>query len=325
MKTLQRTGLKIYINTKKMKKLLQIEKTSWLHMVNPSHSEIDDIVEKYDLHEIIEEDLKEKNTQDKIDVYDDSFFLILHFPKYHTHSHKHYENELNFIIRKDFIFSFSKHPTNTIETIKEEYLKEFSEEEIDKELKSSPYYILYQVLDWLYDKTISWLKKFSSELLNVENEIFERWDNINKNLLWTLLKKSRNISFLKNLFLPHEEILWELNKATIKLHWWDLEVYFEDLQYKVDRIMNTIERLSENTESISSKYNTLVTLKTNSVVWMLTTVTVLVGLMTLITGFYGMNVQLPWQDTWSMRIVISSTMILVAVFMLLLFKKKNRM
>jgi len=316
-----------------MKQLLNIEKTSWIHLVNPSNHEINNIVDKYDLHEIIEEDLKESNTQDKIDVYDNSLFLVLHFPKYHLDTKKHYSNEFNIIISNNFIFSFSKHTTKTIKSIKYNYMKERKEQNKEskenkenreeRELKSSPYYILYKILDELLDKTLLWLKKYNKELLAIEDEIFDKWDNINNDLLWILLRKSRNITFLKNLMQPHEEIVEELNKATIKLHQWDLEVYFEDLQYKIDKIMNTIKRFSDNTESISSKYNTLVTMKTNTVVSLLTTVTVVIGFLTLITGFYGMNVSLPGQNSPSMRVFISIIMLLLAIIMLLIFKKKD--
>lgn len=55
---------------------------TWFHCSNPSDKDINELVERYDLHEIIEEDISEVNTQDKVDVYDDSIFLVLHFPKF---------------------------------------------------------------------------------------------------------------------------------------------------------------------------------------------------------------------------------------------------
>jgi magnesium transporter len=59
-------------------------------MVNPHDDEVDEIVKKYDFHEIIEEDLKEENTHDKIDAYDDYVFLVLHFPKFNERKEKYY-------------------------------------------------------------------------------------------------------------------------------------------------------------------------------------------------------------------------------------------
>ncbi len=305
--------------------LTVIDDVKWIHLVNPTYDKIDSIVEKYDLHEIIEQDLKETNTQDKIDVYDDLIFIILHFPKYQVNIWKHFSNEFNIIIWKNFIISMSKHPTRTIQEIKDNYLDIVNEEDWtdeEKTLRKSPYYILYKILDSLYDKTLVSLKRFSNDLFELENKMFEE-DVLNKNLLSTLMKKWRNITFLKNLVLPHEEIIDEINNITKKMNNWDLDVYFEDLQYKSDKVSNIIKTLYVNVESLSNKYNTLVTLKTNSLMSILTIVTLILWFLTLITWFYWMNVNLPWQNISYMWFVIILLMVLLTILMFLLFRKKH--
>lgn len=65
-----------------MERILKIGKMTWFHCSNPTQKELDEIKNAYDLHEIIEDDISEVNTQDKVDVYDNSIFLVLHFPKF---------------------------------------------------------------------------------------------------------------------------------------------------------------------------------------------------------------------------------------------------
>ena len=67
-----------------MERVLKIGKMTRFHCSNPSKKELDEIKNTYDLHEIIEEDISEVNTQDKVDVYDNSIFLVLHFPKFQS-------------------------------------------------------------------------------------------------------------------------------------------------------------------------------------------------------------------------------------------------
>jgi magnesium transporter len=201
-----------------MKKLLTLKKVSRVHLVNPNDQEIDELVNTYDFHEIIEQDLREINTQNKIDVYDDLIFFVLHFPKFHTHSNKHYSNEFNFILGKNILISVSKHSTSTIEKIRQEYLDDLKTvDEEDKALIISPYYLLYRILDALYDKTIQGLNKFSDDLNSIQDKIFSG-KFMDKNLLNRLLIKSRNASFLRNTMDPQGEIIEELNKTTIKLY-----------------------------------------------------------------------------------------------------------
>jgi Mg2+ and Co2+ transporter CorA len=89
---------------------------------------------------------------------------------------------------------------------------------------------------------------------------------------------------------PQDEILEELHRLTQKLYEGSLDVYFEDLQYKLEKVLNAISLLNETTRSLSDTYTTLATVHTNKVVSALTIYTVVIGVMTLITGFRGMNV-----------------------------------
>jgi len=68
------------------------------------------------------------------------------------------------------------------------------------------------------------------------------------------------------MFRPHKEILDEMQSALPKFYKEDLDVYFEDLEYKLEKIMNTIAVSFENIESLADTYNSLMTIKTNSMI-----------------------------------------------------------
>lgn len=95
------------------------------------------------------------------------------------------------------------------------------------------------------------------------------------------------------MLIPQKDILTELHDLTEKLYGGDLDVYFEDAEYKFDKVMGMIAVVHETTVSLADTYGDLATVQTNQVVSALTIYTVVIGVMTLITGFYGMNVHLP--------------------------------
>lgn len=260
-----------------MSKILSIDGMSWMHFHHPSKEEIKEIVDTYDVHELIEEDIAEKTTQDKIDVYDDCIFLVLHFPKYDKKTEKYISNEFNVILGKDFIISVTKYHTNHIEGIREEYNQDLREDEDRDEhkFKLSPYYILYKIIDVMYDKVLLALHKFNLDLSSLEEEVFDE-SYSSKELLEKMLIKKRNIVFLKHIILPQVEIIEEIQKATMSFYGGDLDVYFEDLQYKTDKILSTINITMENTESLSMVYNTLANIKTNSIISLLTVLTIII-------------------------------------------------
>lgn len=57
--------------------------------------------------------------------------------------------------------------------------------------------------------------------------------------------------------------------------------------------MSQITIQNENVDSLYDTYSSLVSMKTNRAVTTLTIFTAVLGVMTLITGWYGMNVSLP--------------------------------
>jgi magnesium transporter len=280
------------------------------------------LVEKYHLHEIIEQDFLDFTTQDKIDVYDDCIFLIIRFPKYNAATKKHFANTMHAILGKNFLLTVTSHLTNNIQKIQDTYRAELAEDS-SEEFKLSPYYILYKIIDAMYDKALVGLGKFSQDLVRIEDNAVDT-NAIDENLLSELLIKKRNAILMKHLIAPHSEILRELQIATVNFYEGDLDVYFEDLQYKTDKILSLISIIKENTESLFDVSNTLTAMRTNKVISLLTIFTVILGILTRLSGMYGMNVALPFDDRPRAFSLLCVLMIGAAVTTMVYFRRKKR-
>jgi len=300
---------------------LTVGEMTWTHMVNPAHKDVASIVEKYNLHEIIEQDLMDFTTQDKIDVYDDCIFLIIRFPKYNEKARKHFPNMLHAVLGKNFILTITSHMTNNIQKIQDTYRAELAEEDAEA-FKLSPYYVLYKIIDAMYDKALVGLGKFSRDLIRIEDVAFDS-NSINEDLLSEVMMKKRNAILMRHIIAPHTEILGELQTATMNFYEGDLDVYFEDLQYKTDKILSLISIARENTESLFDISDTLATLKTTKVISILTIYTVITGILTWLSGMYGMNVSLPFENAPLAFTGICIVMLCLVVATMLYFRKKR--
>lgn len=308
-----------------LKNVLKIWKIKWIHLSKPTHHELEEAIKNLDLHEMVEQDLIEPSAHDKIDVYDDCIFLVIHFPKYNEKLWKYLSNEMNIILGRDFIITITKYPTNNIEKIRQEYEQEIKEEwEEAEEYKISPYYILYKIIDVMYDKILLGLNKFNLDLMEMEKQVFDK-SFVDTDLLKNVLIKKRNTVLLKTIISPQEEILVELQKVTANFYEGDLDVYFEDLEYKTSKILGHISIIHENIDSIGEIFNTLTNMMTNKNIGILTVLTVIIWIMTMISGIYGMNIWLPFQNYPGAFIVLIGFMVIMAVFTLLIFKKKKRL
>jgi len=297
--------------------------TTWIHLVDPDKKEIDKLVDKYNLHEIIEQDFLDFTTQDKIDTYDDCLFLVMRFPKYNTKTKKHFANQMHAILWKNFIITVTSYVTNNVEKIQNQYREEISEAEDDEKFKLSPYYILYKIIDAMYDKVLTSMTKFSQDLVKIEDTTMDK-NSLTPETLSELLVKKRSAVLMKHIITPHSEILSELQTATMNFYEWDLDVYFEDLQYKTDKILSLVSIAYENTESLFDMTDTLTTIRTNKTISILTIFTVLLWILTWISWLYGMNVDLPAQNMFWVFWRLLGWMIAIAIITMIYFKRKKR-
>jgi Mg2+ and Co2+ transporter CorA len=196
-----------------MKQVRKFGTMNWIHYASPTPAEILALIDEYELHELIAEDLQEMTVQHKIDQYDDVIFVVLNFPKYNVTTKKYLLNEFNIILGKDSIITLSRYEATHIGKIIAEYKEDLEESDTQDEeaFKVSPYYILYTIIDAMYDKTIKAQASSSRDLVMLESSI--TGTTITKNVIEELMKKKANIAFLKYTFIPQREILRELQQV----------------------------------------------------------------------------------------------------------------
>ncbi len=172
-----------------MKTTLRFGQTTWIHYASPNEQELQEFIEEYDFHELIAEDLLDTYVQPKIDQYDNDIFIVLTFPKYNLQTKKYIVNEFNAILGKDYIITISTYEANHIAKIVEQYKDELAESDIKDEeaYKVSPYYILYTIIDEMYNKTLKAQANGMKDIVMLENNISET--DIAKIPLDDLMKK----------------------------------------------------------------------------------------------------------------------------------------
>ena len=132
-----------------------------------------------------------------------------------------------------------------------------------------------------------------------------------------MMIKKRNIITLKHMVKPQIAAIKIIELRMKSIFGESLEVYFENLDDKIQKIAAEIELLHENIESMESTLKTLFDLETNSTIKYLTIFSAFMLPLTLITSFYGMNVEhVPFHD----GVVFSSIIgLLVGLFGVLLY------
>lgn len=306
-----------------MRTTLRFDHTRWIHYASPTPQEIEELIEEFDFHELIADDLLDMNVQPKIDQYDNDIFIVLQFPKFNQQTRKYLINEFNAILGKDYIITLSTYEANHIVKIIDEYKQDLAESDIKDEeaYKVSPYYILYTIVDQMYDKTLKAQSYSMKDIVMLEWTITA--NTIQKLQLDELMKKKSNTTHLKYTFLPQKPILMEIQKACVGFYEGDLDVYFEDLESKLEKILNNSMIMTETLQSITETYDELMTRQMNDTMRILTILTAIPAMLGLIASFYWMNVPLPFmygELTWLWLLL---SMVVVIVLLLFVFRRRK--
>ncbi len=255
----------------------------WQDYVNPPLDEVDAIVEKYHFHSLDRDAILEENQYARLDSYDDYIFLVLHFPKYDSGTERYIQNELNIFIAREYLITFRYYQSRTIRKAYDRY-----EENILNGKEASSAFLLYDIIDNYLDKTMQMLEKFGKDLKVLERDLFRvQWtETIRK-----IMTKKRNIITLKHMMKPQISVL-KMIEIRMKERFSDeVEFYFENLEDKLDKIFSEILLLQENIDSMEDTLKSIFELDTNTTIRYLTVFSAFMLPLTLVTGFFGMNIE----------------------------------
>lgn len=267
----------------------------WIDAVDLNKDEIIRILESYDFHELDIEASLEWNQKARIDIYDDYSFLVFHFPKYNPIRKVYELNEYNIFLGKNFLITFRDFHWNHIDRIFNYYKDQRNVNELvedEEEIKITTWYILYEIIQTMLEKMFRVSRTNHKEVRILENQVFE---NNDYNLVRDIMIKKRNIILIKNMFKPQVMLFKQLEYTINKMYEWEMEVYFEDLEDKLDQILSEMSILQEYIDSVEDAFKTMLDIKTNSVIKLLTIFSAFMLPLTLVTSFYWMNIDLPFQ------------------------------
>lgn len=274
-----------------MIKEVTVGKVKWIDGVDLDRKSILQILNKYNFDELDIEACLEGNLRARADSHNNYFFVALHFPKYNPKLKVYELNKFNIFIGLDFIITLRSYSWSNVEKIFEKYVHLSESKDTDKTTISS-WHILYEIIQVLLTKMYSIIHYFKNDIQHLEKQIFS---NMSPSLVRDIMVKKRNIVVLKNILKLQSWVMPSFEIAVNKLFGWKMEMYFDDLQDKMSYVIWDIEIIEEYFIFIENAYKTMIDIETGHIIRLLTIFSAFDLPLTLITSFYGMNVDLPFQ------------------------------
>lgn len=153
--------------------------------------------------------------------------------------------------------------------------------------------MLYEIIQEMLEKMFRLSSNIRRDIVAIEKDVFEQTKS---SLVRHILIKKRNIVVLKHMLQPQIPVLKSLEVHMNTFFNNQIEAYFEDLEDKMQKILTDILILEEQIESIEDAFKSMIDIQTNNIIKFLTVFSAFLLPLTLITSFYGMNINLPFQE-----------------------------
>jgi magnesium transporter len=185
----------------------------------------------------------------------------------------------------------------------------------------SPAYLLYEILEKSFNYCFPMLEKIGQKLDLIEDDLYE--DQSRKTLEEISVITQDVINF-RRVIKPQRFFVNDLENTDLKFIDDKLDIYFDDIADKIERIWELLDNYKEVCDVLQRTNESILTQRLNEVMKTLTIITVIMLPLTVITGFYGMNiVGLPAAMHKYAAEIIIGIMMVVGFGMLYWFKKRN--
>lgn len=299
-----------------MRQEVKFKNFTWINIVEPTNTDLNFLTEKYNFHHLAIEDCRLNIQQPKIDDYDDYLFMVFHLPRYIKVAKRTVALELNVFLGKNYLITLHNGDLKPLNRYFTEISKNISQ------LKySSPAYLLYEILNTSFNYCFPMLEKIGFNLDRVEDELYV---DQSRNTLEELSIIAQDIINFRRVIRPQRYFIEDLEAVKTKFITEHLEFYYEDIADKIDRIWELLDSNKEVVDVLQRTNESLLTQRLNEVMKILTIISVIMLPLTVITGFYGMNVVgLPFADHRFATEIVFGLLIFISVTMLFYFRKRS--
>jgi magnesium transporter len=267
---------------------------TWIHLDTPSLRHAQELADRFGWHPLDVEDVLSKRQRPKIDDYADEgyLFAVLHFPVYDRTIQRLNAAELDVFVGPDYLVTL---PTVELLPLTRLYRRCEEDESFREALFSKGSgRLLYEVLDDLFDYCFPILDKIGHKLDSLEDDVFE---GRSEEVVRDISNAKQEIISYRKIVKPERSTLRLLERHVERFLPEELELYFDDIVDAAERIWDILDNYKEVIEALEDTNESVISHRQNDVLRILTVFSVVLLPLTLITGFFGMNLQFPGYET----------------------------
>jgi magnesium transporter len=289
------------------------DRLCWLDVVGPDDDDFARIAEELDLHELALEDARHRHQRPKVDQYENHYFIVFYALAEPKPDQLHFE-ELSIFVME-----------NALVTVHE---AEFAARaRVEKRMREgrlrSCGRLLHDLLDQIVDDYFPVVDAVG-ERVDMFEEYIVREASGQSLPTWLreLFQLKRELLLIRQRIAPEREVVNVLARGDLPFLR-EERVYFQDVYDHIVRATDQIDTFRDLTSNVIDAHLAAASNRLNEVMKVLTSVATVLLVLSLITGFFGMNFSaMPFDSTTAMWLTIVA-MVVAGVVVAMYFRRRG--
>jgi magnesium transporter len=280
----------------------------WFDIEDPASADLDELGRRFQLHELQIEDCRHRPQLAKVDEYGNYVFAVL--------KHLHTDDNLIFddfdvFLGSNFLITVHLGDCPLLAKLCQR-VQQNRVERLDR--------IFYVLMDLIVDEYLSVLDNSAEEISKVESQVLETPD---PRVLGEIFRLKRRLIDFRRIASGMRDVVNAIIRREGGLVGDDLDPYFRDVYDHLVHVVDLVEAHRDLLTGSLDIYLSAVANRTNEVMKVLTIYGTLALPLVIITGFFGMNLHLPWSSNPHGLWYVTGLMGLSIVLVLWFFKRKR--
>ncbi|HSL56450.1 MAG TPA: magnesium/cobalt transporter CorA [Acidimicrobiales bacterium] len=277
----------------------------WMGMFEPTEEEFDEVRHEFGLHPLAVEDAVKAHQRPKLEVYDDSLFLVLKTARYDDAAETVEFGELLVFVGQDFVVVVRHGEASELTGVRAEL------EAHPDQLAVGPAAVLHAILDRVVDDYAPVMDGIDDDIGQVEADVFS---DAPVNPVERIYKLKREVLGIHRSLHPLVEPLQRLATQPLPGIPDEARSYFRDVH---DHLVRVTEQNDTNRDLLTSVLEanlTRVSVRQNEDMRRISAWVAMAAVPTLIAGIYGMNFthmpELDWRFGYPFTLALMAVVVL---------------
>ena len=270
---------------------------SWVNVANPDHADFERLLHEYKIDEDTISDILDMDEQPRIEIEDDYKVIIVRFPIANREVDTTWHTEpLSIIYSSKQVITVCRKRCDMLDKIK------------DDEMNTRETFIL-NIIWYIAESYLRALKELNKKVLASKKTLQER---IRKQELMQLLEVENAYTLYMASLKGNLTVMDKIDKMRGFVKDEDNQELAEDTRIEFNQAIEVVTSYSKMLKSIKETFESIINIDSNTYINRLTIWNIILMVPSVVVGYYGMNVELPYAgEAHTALIIFISIMILL--------------